>query len=263
MLNIKFNNMCSFAMLMVTAMTLLMLTTVKADDLDKVTGSTAKKLNTAVESQKSIDKTAETSNNLLQEYRAVNHQIEGLKIYNHQLMQQINNQQQLMRDLDYSISQVSVIQRQLPALMQNMLQSLEQFVAEDAPFHLAERQQRISQLKANLPKADISMAEKFRQLLEAYKIENEYGRKMDAYEDTVEVNEQQRKVNVLRIGRIALLYQTKDRAISGAWDREAEKWQVLDSSDYQSAIVRGLRIAKNQAAIDLLQLPVAYPEIIE
>lgn len=228
-----------------------------ADTLENIVTTNQAKVVEAAKSQKSIDQLAQSSDQLLQQYREVNAQSDGLKIYNQQLNQQLLSQQQIVGELEHSIAQVSVIERQLPALMMQMLQKLQQFVALDAPFHREERQQRIQQLTDNLQRADISNAEKFRQILEAYKIENEYGRKIDSYEDTVEINGQPRKVNILRVGRIALLYQTRDRAFCGLWDRNAAKWIALDNSEYRNAVIQGLRIAKNQAAIELLQLPVA------
>lgn len=232
-----------------------------ADTLDKIVTTNQEKLNAAAISQQKINQIADVSDSMLQDYRSLNAQIDGLKIYNQQLQKQISSQQKIISELEQSISQVSVIERQLPALMTQMLQKLQQFVALDAPFHREERQQRIEQLSANLERADISMAEKFRQLLEAYKIENEYGRKIDSYEDSVEIDGLPRKVNVLRVGRIALLYQTRDRKKSGLWDRSSGQWQALDNSEYGNAIVRGLRISRNQAAIDLLQLPIATAEV--
>jgi septal ring factor EnvC (AmiA/AmiB activator) len=228
-----------------------------ADSLDSIVTTNQGKVMEAAKSQKNIDQIDKASSELLQQYREVTAQSDGLKIYNQQLTKQIASQKQIVDDLEHSISQVSIIERQLPALMMQMLEKLQQFVALDAPFHRQERQQRIQQLTDNLQRADISNAEKFRQILEAYKIENEYGRKMDSYEDTVEINGQPRKVNMLRVGRIALLYQTRDRAFCGLWDRSENKWMPLENSEYRNAIVQGLRIAKNQAAIDLLQLPVA------
>jgi hypothetical protein len=230
---------------------------VLADTLDKIVSTNQAKVVAGAKSQKTIDQIDKASNELLQQYREVNAQSDGLKIYNQQLTQQIASQQQIVDELEHSISQVSIIERQLPALMTQMLEKLQQFVALDAPFHREERQQRIQQLTDNLQRADISNAEKFRQILEAYKIENEYGRKIDSYEDTVEINGQPRKVNMLRVGRIALLYQTRDRTFCGLWDRKENRWMPLDNSEYRNAIVQGLRIAKNQAAIELLQLPVA------
>ena len=70
----------------------------------------------------------------------------------------------------------------------------------------------------------------------------------------------EREVDFLRVGRIALVYQTTDGAVSGAWDNAARSWVDLPSGDYNSAIRKGIRIAKKQATIELLNMPVAAPE---
>ena len=61
-------------------------------------------------------------------------------------------------------------------------------------------------------------------------------------------------VDFLRFGRIALLYQTLDGMEAGVWDQANRTWEPLDTS-YRSAIREGLRIARKQAAPDLIRLP--------
>jgi hypothetical protein len=62
------------------------------------------------------------------------------------------------------------------------------------------------------------------------------------------------------VGRIALLFQTTDLAVSGHWNKDTGAWEALDSSAYRSAIQNGIRMANKQASIDLLMLPIAAPE---
>jgi hypothetical protein len=56
------------------------------------------------------------------------------------------------------------------------------------------------------------------------------------------------------------MYQTKDGERSGAWNKESSAWEPLASGDVSNAIRKGIRIAKKQATIDLLNVPVAAPE---
>lgn len=211
-------------------------------------------------SQARIDTIADETRDLLQEYKTVTKQIDGLKVYNARLTKQIANQTSRVALIDQSIADVTVIQRQIPPLVIRMIDGLAEFVALDLPFHLQERNDRISFLRNNLDRADVSTAEKFRQVLEAYKIEIEYGRKIDTYKDTIAIEGVEREVNVLRVGRVALLYQTPDLAVSGHWNVATRSWEELDSAQYRSAIQNGIRMANKQAAIDLLMLPVAAPE---
>ncbi|GAA5315855.1 MAG: DUF3450 domain-containing protein [Candidatus Pelagadaptatus aseana] len=214
----------------------------------------------AVASQQRIDKIADDTSKLLADFKVVNKQIDGLRVYNAQLEKQIANQLVVIEQLEESIENVTVIERQVQPLILKMLEGLEQFVELDVPMYLEERRERVAQLRNNQERTDIPVAEKFRQVLEAYQIESEYGRKVDSYEDTLEIGGQEREVNVLVVGRIALMYQTKDTEISGAWDQSQRKWVELDSGEYRSAIRKGIRIAEKQASIDIMNLPILAPE---
>ncbi|WP_439134605.1 DUF3450 domain-containing protein [Pseudomaricurvus sp.] len=228
--------------------------------LNSILQTGEQKVKVAQASQQKIDKIAEQTSSLLNDFKVVNKQIEGLRVYNSQLEKQIANQLEVISQLNESIDNVTVMERQIQPLVMKMLDGLEQFVALDVPFHKEEREKRLEMLRNNQERADISVSEKFRQVLEAYKIESEYGRKIDTYEDTLQVDGQEREVNVLRIGRVALMYQTKDTELSGAWDQRQQAWVQVDSGEYRSAILKGIRIAKKQASIDVLKLPVLAPE---
>lgn len=234
--------------------------TVQAASLDTVLKVGEAKNAAARKSQAKVDKLADETRDLLTDYKTVMKQIDGLEVYNGRLQRQIDNQMVRIGEIDESIDQVTIISRQMTPLIIRMIDGLEKFVELDVPFHMEERQQRIAFLRANLDRSDVSVAEKFRQVLEAYKIENEYGRKIDAYKGAVEIDGTERDVNFLRVGRIALLYQTTDTEISGAWDQASRSWVPLERGEYRNAIMKGLRIARKEASIDLMNLPVAAPE---
>jgi hypothetical protein len=233
---------------------------VQANTLEAVLKVGEAKNEAARKSQAKIDRLADETRDLLTDYKTVVKQIDGLKVYNARLQRQIDNQVTRIAEIDDSIDQVTVISRQMTPLIIRMIDGLEKFVELDVPFHMDERQQRIAFLRANLDRSDVSVAEKFRQVLEAYKIENEYGRKIDAYKGSVEIDGQDRDVNFFRVGRIALLYQTTDTELSGAWDQASRSWVPLERGEFRNAIMKGLRIARKEASIDLLTLPVAAPE---
>ena len=74
-------------------------------------------------------------------------------------------------------------------------------------------------VRSSLAKPKVTASEQVRQVLEAYNIEAEYGRKIDTYEDKLADGT---VVNILVIGRIGMFYQTKDERTSGRWDNESE-----------------------------------------
>lgn len=240
--------------------TLLSTSAVQANTVDAVLKVGQAKTSAAKKSQQKIDNLASETGDLLQDYKTVMKQVDGLRVYNTRLEKQIANQLKRIDDIEGSIEQVTVIQRQVTPLVIRMIDGLEQFVKLDVPFHMAEREQRLEFLRTNLDRSDLSVAEKFRQVLEAYKIENEYGRKIDSYKGSVAIDGVDREVNFFRVGRVALLYQTTDTEISGAWDKESKSFVQLDKGEYRNAILKGLRIARKQASIDILKIPVSAPE---
>ena len=234
--------------------------TVQSGTLDSILTVSEEKTEAAQKSQARIDRLADETRDLLSDYKSVMKQVDGLKVYNTRLQRQIDSQESRIADIDESIEQVTIIQRQMTPLIVRMVDGLEQFVDLDVPFHMEERTDRVEFLRDNIDRADLSVAEKFRQVLEAYKIENEYGRKLDAYKGSVDIDGAERDVNFLRVGRIAFLYQTTDTELSGAWDQENRTWVPLDRGEYRAAIMKGLRIARQEASIDLLTLPIPAPE---
>jgi hypothetical protein len=167
-----------------------------------------------------------------------------------------------MADLNNSIDQVSVIERQVTPLMLKMIDALEQFVELDVPFLLEERRNRVAFLGTLLERSDVTVAEKFRRLLEAYEIENDYGRTIEAYKGSLEVAGAVREVDFLRIGRTALLYQTVDAEHFGMWDTTKREWVPL-SAEYRNQIRSGIKMARKQVAPNLLILPIPTPEAVQ
>ena len=143
--------------------------------------------------------------------------------------------------------------------MQRMVETLEQFVALDVPFLLEERNGRVATLKQMMTRADVTISEKYRRILEAYQIENEFGRTIEAYRGTLDQEGKKLTVDFLRVGRIALVYQTLDASQNGVWDQGQRAWKELDSS-YASAIQQGLKVARKQSAPDMIRLPLPAPE---
>jgi len=115
------------------------------------------------------------------------------------------------------------------------------------------------ELREIMERADVSLSEKYRRLMEAYQIENEFGRTIEAYRGELDQEGDTRTVDFLRIGRVALLYQTLDAAETRVWGEEQKTWIDL-GDDYRSPVRQGLRMARKQIAPDLLLVPIAAAE---
>lgn len=209
--------------------------------------------------QGQVDSVADQTEKVINEYRSVTKVVDGLQVYNSLLQTQLNNQNAEMQTLTESIANVALIERQIVPLMTRMVDGLDQFVQLDTPFLKKERTERVERLRGIMERSDVSAAEKLRNVLEAYQIENDYGRTIEAYKGTTDVNGNQLEVDFLRIGRVALMYQTVGAGHTGAWDTESNSFVELPAATYQKQVSDGIKIARKQVAPDLLIVPVPAP----
>ena len=233
-----------------------------ADQIQPLLDIGEQRQNSEQVSQTKIDLMDDDTSLIVNEYKTVSKQIEGLRVYNAQMRKQIERQEERLKEIDKTMKEAQVMQRQIPPFTRRMLAGIEKSIELDMPFHLAERKERISFAKAAIDNPTVSPAEGLRQVLETFNVEMEYGRKLDSYKDTIEIEGQQREVNVLRVGRLALVYQSSDRSLTGAWDNKKQEWVPLDNS-YRNPTRKGLRIANRLATVDMLELPIQNPEAVK
>jgi hypothetical protein len=208
--------------------------------------------------QKQIDGLSDETDELLAKYRTVLTQIDSIGVYNHQLHELIGSQDEELASLQDQLDRVEVVGRSVTPLMLRMIDALDATVALDLPYLTEERTKRIADLRKLMTRASVTSAEKYRLIMEAYQTENEYGRTIEAYRSTLKRGDRDIKVDFLRFGRIALVYQTLDGMEAGVWNQTKKTWEPLDAS-YRTAIRQGLRIARKQAAPDLIRLPLRVP----
>ncbi len=212
-----------------------------------------------IKAQQQVERIDDAVDDLVDDYRTVTKIVDGLKVYNDLLQKQIDNQQSEITAIEQSIENVALIERQIVPLMVRMIDSLAAFVELDVPFLPRERSKRVEDLRALLERSDVSVAEKLRRVFEAYQIENDYGRTIEAYRGTVEVEGSPREVDFLRVGRVALLYQTLDGEVTGRWHPQRRHWEGLAAEIYRKPVALGLRMARDRVAPELLRVPVATP----
>jgi len=230
---------------------------VLAQTVDQVLQAEDRRLNLAQQSQERINNIVEGTRSLEDQYRAINKEIDGLKVYNRLMTAQTSGQTAVLEDIALSMDQVDVINRQIFPMMERMIDGLDQSVKLDVPFLMEERTDRVDGLRSIMERSDVSVAEKFRKVMEAYQIENDYGTSSEWYTQSLTLDDATRSYNILRIGRIGLYFQSDDAKITGRWDNTDRTWVMDDSS--RSDIRTGLRMAKQLIAPELIVIPVAAP----
>lgn len=212
----------------------------------------------AAEAQEKIEAVSDETDRLATEYRRALQETDSLRLYNGQLQELLTSQENEISSLEGQIRDVDVVERRISPLMAEMIDVLDKFVELDVPFLPKERHERVEGLRAMMKRADVALSEKYRRLMEAYQVENEYGRTIEAYRATLDAFGTSRTVDFLRLGRVVLLYQTLDTEESGRWDQASKTWVKL-GDEYRRPILQGLRIARKQTAPDLIRVPVPAP----
>ena len=231
---------------------------VSAASLDDVLGVRSSTTIDSAKSQTVIDQASGQTHDLLTQFKQVMKIVDGLKAFNAQHRRLIASQRRELAELDESISNVTITQRQIGPLIERMIDNLEKFVDLDIPFLISERRDRIEFLKETLDRADVSVAEKFHQVMQAYQVENTYGTTIEAYTDVIEIDGRSRQVDVLKWGRVSLVFQTPDGEITGVWNNQNRQWVILDDA-FRTGVRDGLRIARKTQTADLVRLPVPAP----
>jgi hypothetical protein len=170
--------------------------------------------------------------------------------YNRQLEQLIKSQEAEIASFSEQIAGLDGTAAAMQPLLDKMFTTLEQFVATDLPFLREERAARVETLRT-LMAAEGHSSEKFRRLLEAYQIEVEYGRSMNAYPGKLEDG---RDVHFVHLGRLSLMYRTTDGAETAYWDANEGAW-IVDRA-YSRAVEDALEMAEEAVAPDLVTLPI-------
>lgn len=235
---------------------------VSGETLDKAVEESVRDARAGAVSQELVNELDDEARALFLEYRSVIRNVETLETYVKRLRELVADQEQDVRRRQADIESVETFERELFPAMERMMDALKKFIRADLPFLLDERNERVVRLDRMMSRSDVTASEKFRRLMEAYQIESDYGRTIEAYRGTPDGAGNERVVDFLRVGRSLLVHQTLDGAESAVWDAAAGAWRPLDAA-YHADVRRGLRIARKQAAPDLLILPFTAPVDLE
>ena len=160
--------------------------------------------------QARIDALDTESKKLTNEYKDTVVEYEILNKYDNQLERITNNQAEEIANITKQIEDLDETNKYVLPLLERMVITLRDLIEIDVPFLIDERMARLEELEDILFKANFSTAEKFRKIYEAYQIENEYGRTIEAYSSSIDVDGINLAAQFFRLGRLNLYYMTPD-----------------------------------------------------
>jgi hypothetical protein len=210
-------------------------------------------------SQQRIDQLDDQTARLLNDYRANLKQLDAARRYNASLNRNIEAQNSEIVRLREDIDNVEGLQRAMQPLMEDMVARFGDLVSADLPFMVGERAARVARLSTILDNPSMSAAQRYRLIVEAYQIENEYGRTIGYYEGTIGEGEDALTGDFLRVGRIALMFKTPDDSVLRIYDASVGDFVPLNRGKYLQDVKFGLRMAKEQTAPDIFFVPIKPP----
>jgi len=214
----------------------------------------------AAASQQRVSTLAQESAALLEEYRSVVRETEALRIYNDNLARVVSDQNEELQSINRQLEGLKETNRGVVPLMLEMIDALGRIVEADIPFRIEERRARVERLHRMMDQAEVTVAEKYRQVMEAYQGELEFGRSTEAYSARLPGSGQ--TVDFLRVGRTLLLYQSSDGSLTGWFNPASRTFEALPGR-YRRDVREGLAMARNERAPGLLLLPVPGPGSVQ
>ena len=240
---------------MVSMLSSLLILPVQADtELNNIISSKQQTQLQAQKTQQQIVALDEETSEVVNEYRSLLHENAILDTYNQQLDKQQLQQQKKLQSLATNMANVREVRMELMPLMHEMVQVLTLFVNNDIPFLWQERQLRLTELKNLLDNPNVSVADKYRRIVEAYQIETEYGDTIETWQAQLPLSTENKAVQLIKVGRIGLYYLTPDQTNSGYWDNNKRMWKTLPES-WLTRIQQAYQVADNKTVPTLLSLP--------
>lgn len=198
-----------------------------------------------------------------EEFSEANDRLEQLVVANNQLRQRIARQEQLIGEMAASIEHAALLADEdnspLNALIERMMVSIEQFVEADLPFEIEERRQAVARIRGLIDNPAAPLSQKMQMLIGLYQAEGAYGRTLDTYDTTMEIDGVETEVTVTRVGRLMLAYQTADRRTTAMWDNDSNQWVELDAGNYRTSLYRAMSVASSLIAPEMIHLPIPAP----
>jgi len=233
--------------------------TQRIDELNESIGTSTKSLKSSATNQETINNVDKQTKVLEFDYKDTYKEYENLKLYNNQLQKIIDSQNEEIASIISQIDELDNTNINIIPLMLKMTASLEQFILLDIPFLLEERMTRLQSIKEAMDRGDVSTSEKFRKVAEAYQIENDFGRTIEAYRGSVNFEGKEFNADFLRIGRVALMFITTNGDKAAFWNKATNSWEK-SSSALKRSTEEGLKIALKQSPPSLIKIPVTVYE---
>ena len=211
-------------------------------------------IDTQQETQKKQENWESEKQELMALYDGLIRENEILKTTNEMLSRDESKHDALIKSLEQQKIESLRIQREMLPFLKSTLGRLETRIEMDAPFLQKERHMRLQKLTHTMEDIDTGIGEKYRKVMEALFVEAEYGNTIEVYQEKIMVSGQGVLGNILRLGRVSLLFLSLDQTSTAMFNVVQNQWVPLDKA-YVPALVAGVEITSKRRPVELISLP--------
>lgn len=204
--------------------------------------------------QNRINQVDDERSDMVREYRTLLQRRQAAELYALQQEKVVESQRRELESLAEQLTRVDEITAQAVPMLLDMVDDLKAFVAADLPFKMEERKGRLEALDKAMVNPQVSTAERYRLIIQAYQAEMEYGRTVDTWEETIDIGDAPTTVNMFNYGRVALVYIAPNGK-AARWDRIGNEWVEIKGS-YSADIATAIRIAEGKTQQAVMFAPV-------
>jgi hypothetical protein len=222
--------------------------------VDKTIDLSVQSSSLSIDAQEKIEELDEISKKVYFEYKDTLNEYKSLKNYDDQLSEIIDAQFTEISNINNQIDSLDDINIDILPLLKTMTNTLRKVVNLDIPFLKEQRIERVNNLDELLLRADITTAEKFRKVFEAYQIEANFGKTIENYPGYIMLNGDEVAVDFFRLGRLGLYYRTPNGKETGFWNLNTNDWSH-EGSSLNDAIKVALDISNRQSPPNFITLP--------
>ena len=204
--------------------------------------------------QDQINQLDDQRTDMVREYRTLLQRRDAADLYAKQQELVVQSQEEEIASLTDQLGSIDDITAQTVPMLLGMIEDIKTFVAADLPFKTDERQIRLDGLDAIMETANVSPAEQYRLIMEAYQAEMEYGRTISTWQEEINIDGNPTTVDMFLYGRVAFVYVTPNGK-AARYNRISGEWEAVKGG-YVADINKSIRVAQAKAQQDVLFAPV-------
>ncbi len=225
-----------------------------AQGLDRAIATGEQATRRAEQVQQQINQLDDERSDMVGEFRTLLQRKTAAELYARQQAAAVESQEREIASLTDQLSRVDEITSQTVPMLETLIDDLDMFIDADLPFRISERKDRIARLREYLIDPNVSVTDRYRQIMDAYTAEMEVGRKVDTWKEDVDIDGNTVNVDMVLFGRVALVYMDSTGRHAKRYDRETRSWVDLENR-YKPEIEKAIRIIQGKRTQDVMYVP--------